>query len=284
MSPPQVESTAKKLRGNNFSIQEDVLLVFAFLNVNQDSRIWEYYHQWKTFTSERMVSSLTNRWLTIQLCTNKFCGCLAQIESKNESGKTNEDKLNATKELYRYSPKWLAIGNNQQPKKRGRSEASSPSNLESISLEDDYIPQVPIVNLERPPRVKSEKVRLKKQKSREGTTSYIEDILNVMMEERRKISEMKMACIEKGRLVDQEHEMAQIQLEDEKLEIARMKEDNEMEKLRMEKLKEEKELMMMDTTHSFIISSVLNEQHNVQNLTSIKGQESNTVNSNRAGA
>ena len=57
-----------------------------------------------------------------------------------------------------------------------------------------------------------------------------------------------MACIEKGRLVDQEHEMAQIQLKDKKLEIARMKEDNEMEKLRMEKLKEEKELMMMDVS------------------------------------
>jgi len=36
MSPPQVESTAKKLRGNNFSIEEDVLLLSAFLNVNQD--------------------------------------------------------------------------------------------------------------------------------------------------------------------------------------------------------------------------------------------------------
>jgi len=37
MSPPQVESTAKKLqRGSNFSIQEDMLLVSAFLNVNQD--------------------------------------------------------------------------------------------------------------------------------------------------------------------------------------------------------------------------------------------------------
>ena len=83
---------------------------------------------------------------------------------------------------------------------------------------------------------------------KEGTTSHIEDILNVMMEERRKISEMKMACIEKGRLVDQEHEMARIQLKDKKLEIARMKEDNEMDKLRMEKLKEEKELMMMDVS------------------------------------
>ena len=58
MSPPQVESTAKKLqRDSNFTIQEDVLLVSAFLNVNQDavqstnqkcttywSRIWKYYH------------------------------------------------------------------------------------------------------------------------------------------------------------------------------------------------------------------------------------------------
>ena len=105
----------------------------------------------------------------------------------------------------------MAISNNQQLKKRGRSEASSPSNLKSISLDDDDIPRVPIVNLERPPGVKAKKERLKKQKSREGTTSHIEDILNVMMEERRKLSEMKMACIEKGRLVDQEHEMARIQ-------------------------------------------------------------------------
>ena len=57
-------------------------------------------------------------------------------------------QLNAAKELYqalqrtkfqyehcwnllKYSPKWLAIGNSQQPKKRGRSETSSPFNLES---------------------------------------------------------------------------------------------------------------------------------------------------------
>ena len=105
----------------------------------------------------------------------------------------------------------MAISNNQQLKKRGRSEASSPSNIKSVSLEDDDIPRVPIVNLERPPGAKAKKERLKKQKSREGTTSHIEDILNVMMEERRKLSEMKMACIEKGRLVDQEHEMARIQ-------------------------------------------------------------------------
>ena len=113
MSPPKVESTAKKLqRGSNFFIQEDVLLVSAFLNVNQDvvqstnqkrptywSRIWKYYHHWETFTSEHTVSSLTNLWSMIQHCTNKFCGCLAQIESKNESGKTSEDKVHLIKKF-----------------------------------------------------------------------------------------------------------------------------------------------------------------------------------------
>ncbi|XP_023873577.1 uncharacterized protein LOC111986186 [Quercus suber] len=61
-----------------------------------------------------------------------------------------------------------------------------------------------------------------------------------------------MACSEKARLVDQEHDMARIQLKDKKLEIARMKEENEMGKLRMEKLKEEKELMMMDVNKEHV--------------------------------
>ena len=58
----------------------------------------------------------------------------------------------------------MAFGNIQQPKKSGRSKASSPSNLESISLEDDDIPQVPIVNLERPLGVKAEKKKIEETK------------------------------------------------------------------------------------------------------------------------
>ena len=89
-----------------------------------------------------------------------------------------------------------------------------------------------------------------------------------MMEERRKMSEMKIACIEKGRLANHEHEMTRIQLKDNKLEMTRMKmeldmkrskeeyeteklrmeklKDNKMKKLRMNQMKEEKKSMMMD--------------------------------------
>ncbi|KAK9995177.1 hypothetical protein SO802_024880 [Lithocarpus litseifolius] len=227
MSPPQVESRTKKSQhGINISIEEDILLVSAFLNVHQDvvksnnqkrqtywMRIWEYYHKWKTFTSESTAGSLMNRWSAIQLSTNKFCGFLSQIKSKNESGKTEEDKLDAARNLYhtiqgtkfQYEHFWNLL--KRSPK--WRFEASSPANLEFEHLEDDDTLQVPIVNLERPnlerpPGVRAEKERLKKQKCKEGTTSHIEDVLNVMMEEKRKTDEMKMACIEKGRLADHE--------------------------------------------------------------------------------
>ena len=140
--------------------------------------------------------------------------------------------------------------------KRGRLETtSSSSNLEPIDLEDEDIPHVPNV-LERPPGKKAEKERLKKQKSKEGTSSNMEALLNVMMEERRKMNEMKIAAIEKGCLANHEQEIAQIHLEDRKLTMAQMKMELEMEKLKedrvIEKLRlenmEEKEIMMMDVS------------------------------------
>jgi len=39
------------------------------------------------------VNSLTNRWSTIQVTTNKFCGCLFQIDARHSSGVTEQDKV-----------------------------------------------------------------------------------------------------------------------------------------------------------------------------------------------
>ena len=85
----------------------------------------------------------------------------------------------------------------------------------------------------------------------------MEALLNLMMEERRKMNEMKIAAIEKGCLANHEQEMAQIHLEDRQLTIAQMKmelemeklkEDREIEKLRLENMKEEKKITMMDVS------------------------------------
>ncbi|XP_062148028.1 uncharacterized protein LOC133856971 [Alnus glutinosa] len=62
------------------------------------SRFWmrvhaEYDEHKKSTFFERSVNSLTNRWSTIQVATNKFCGCIAQIEARHPSGVTELDKV-----------------------------------------------------------------------------------------------------------------------------------------------------------------------------------------------
>ena len=85
-------------------VDEDINLVSAWLNVSLDAvtltnqkhttfweRIWFTFHNDKKFNHIR--DSLNSRWSTIQKETNKFCGCLAQIENWNKSGKTEHDKV-----------------------------------------------------------------------------------------------------------------------------------------------------------------------------------------------
>ena len=107
MSPSQVESTRKsKPCLANFTIEEDLVLVSSWLAIGQDlvqsneqkydqlwMRIHEYYHAHTTSETKRTKGFLMQRWSTIQLCTNKYSGCLAKIESLNQSGMTEENKV-----------------------------------------------------------------------------------------------------------------------------------------------------------------------------------------------
>ena len=82
------------------------MLVSAWLNNSLDvvlsndqkykqywKRIWLHFHNNKQFESNCSETSLTSRWSPIQLCTNKFCGVLSQIETLNPSGYTEQDKV-----------------------------------------------------------------------------------------------------------------------------------------------------------------------------------------------
>lgn len=105
----QTPETAKSSQGRtkNFSSEEDILLVSAWLNVGMDPiqgvdqsqgtywrRIHEYFHGNKTFESTRTEVSLMNRWSGIQHDVNVFCGCLSRIEARNQSGSRVDDKVN----------------------------------------------------------------------------------------------------------------------------------------------------------------------------------------------
>jgi hypothetical protein len=113
-SPSQVESTRKsKPCPANFTIEEDLTLVSSWLAISQDPvksneqkyeilwmKIHEYYHAHTTSETKRTNGSLQQRWSTIQLCTNKYSGCLAKIESLHQSGQY-EAKFT---ELSRFAP------------------------------------------------------------------------------------------------------------------------------------------------------------------------------------
>jgi len=85
----QAPATAKSSQGRtkNFSSEEDILLVSAWLNVGMDAisgvdqsqgtywrRIHEYFHANKSFESTS----------SIQHDVNLFCGCLSRIEDRKE--------------------------------------------------------------------------------------------------------------------------------------------------------------------------------------------------------
>jgi hypothetical protein len=106
-SPSQIESTKNpQTRQSNFTIEEDLNLISSYLSISEDpvqsndqtykifwTRVHEYYHTHTTSQIKRTKGSLQNRWSTIQLCTNKYSGCLAKIESLHQSGITEENKV-----------------------------------------------------------------------------------------------------------------------------------------------------------------------------------------------
>ena len=99
-SPPQVEnaSSIKGKRGSNFSIEEDQLLVSAWLNTSVDGihsneqtqntfhqKVWEYFTQYNTSGTTRIAISLICCWGTISEKTNKFSGCMAKVNAHHQS-------------------------------------------------------------------------------------------------------------------------------------------------------------------------------------------------------
>lgn len=102
---PSSKATRKQ-KGENFTEEEDRLLVSAWLNVSTDAtqgtnqkyctfwkRIYMFYETNKGDIAERSQNSLMHRWNVIQEIVSRFCGALSQIENRNQSGQTIYDKV-----------------------------------------------------------------------------------------------------------------------------------------------------------------------------------------------
>jgi hypothetical protein len=144
--------------------------------------------------------------------------------------------------VLKYAPKWLNSHQNETPRRR-RMETTSSVN--SINLEDEDVANTSNTNLERPLGRKAEKARLNKQKSDEGTSSNVKYALDGMVEEKKKIAEMRLEFIERGRVEYMELENKRLCIKEEKINLAKMKEERERikeeETIRLAIMKEERE-------------------------------------------
>ncbi|KAK9997568.1 hypothetical protein SO802_022254 [Lithocarpus litseifolius] len=284
-SPPQVETTSstKGKRGSNFSVEEDQLLVSAWLNTSVDAvqsneqtqntfrkKIWEFFTQHNTSGTTRTAISLANRWGTINEKTNKFCGCMAKVNGRYQSGITEQDKITNEKALYKEIVKkpfllehcWLML--KDQPKwaliTEVRSRASVPPTPEStsIGLEDCGSRLGDTPNFERPIGKKAEKANRKNKATGKDVGEFLTKKLKFIKESQEHDKESLRIKAEKlrlGELRDNEkilieRERLKIEKEsiEEKLKIEKERIMIERKKFDMQYMLEEERIMMKDTS------------------------------------
>ena len=96
----------KSQRTKNFSVEEDKLIVSAWLNTSKDAitgneqqggvfwqRILQYLELHGGYQEECSQSSIKSRWTDINAKCNKFVGFYSQIESLRQSGHTEQNNV-----------------------------------------------------------------------------------------------------------------------------------------------------------------------------------------------
>ena len=101
-----VPKLRKSQRTNNFSIEEDKLIVSVWLNTSKDAitgneqqggafwqRILQYLELHGVNQEERSQSSIKSRWTDINAKCSKFVGFYCQIERLRQSGNTEQNNV-----------------------------------------------------------------------------------------------------------------------------------------------------------------------------------------------
>ncbi|XP_040362984.1 glutathione S-transferase T3-like isoform X2 [Rosa chinensis] len=206
-------------------------------------KITEYYHQYKSFDSDRSQSMLTQRWGKIQKMVNKFSGCFAAINERHESGKTEQDKIADAKKMFeaqeklwfnldhawillRHQPKWIQLMQELDSKKSKQRSKSCITNISSssttghlIDIEEDTNTCFPV---SRPLGKKVEKRKLKE------TTGQLVQIQKLHQEKKER-DEKKLEIMEK------------VEVDKEKLRVRKLEAENK-------KFETEMRIMYMDTS------------------------------------
>ncbi|CAN6201439.1 unnamed protein product [Urochloa humidicola] len=296
---PIVEASAtvkgNKKRSKNFSEKEDLLLVSAWLEISMDpvqsidqtratywQRIHDYYHEHKDFTSERNINSLSHRWGIISASVSLFCGWYNQVQNKNQSGVTEQDKIQEACSMYkaadkhnksfvllhcwnmlRHTQKWLALPiNNKRQKTSSNASPRSctPGTNESHHADEEEGPCHTSPRKERPDGKKKEKARRGKSLVSDGQTFYMETMENIWAK-KEKVEELKeikkkerndMRLAVETRRLELKHEVENKKLElmqeveNKKLELKQLAENRKLQELALKQRMDDEKIINMD--------------------------------------
>ncbi|XP_008240645.1 PREDICTED: glutathione S-transferase T2-like [Prunus mume] len=146
---------------------------------------------------------------------NRFSGCIATINERNQSGKTEQDKIADAKATYeaiykakfnldhawillRHQPKWLQTQESVSKKRENQSDFTSfsssstertPIDVDQDNTNDAYAPT------KRPLGKKAEKRKMKETTSDEPTPILVQ--IQTLHEEKKERDERKMELIKK---------------------------------------------------------------------------------------
>ncbi|XP_075672454.1 uncharacterized protein LOC142641999 [Castanea sativa] len=250
-SPPEVEnaSSTKGKRGANFSVEEDQLLVSAWLNTSVDpvnsneqtqatfrQNVWEYFTQYNKSGTTRTITSLLSRWGLISERTNKFARCMSKVNARHKSGITEQNQITNAKAFFLEIHKkpfllehcWLML--KDQPKfanLNGRSRVSVPPTLESISIgeggEGDCGSRLgDNSNFERSIGKNAEKANRKNKATGKDVGEYLTKKMK-FIEEVTRLEEEKMFIEREKLTIEKERSEEKLKIEKERVMIEKKK-------------------------------------------------------------
>ncbi|KAK9996092.1 hypothetical protein SO802_020778 [Lithocarpus litseifolius] len=169
----QIVTSNSTKRGGNFSVDEDHLLISAWLNIGMNA---------------------------------------VHVEARNRSGATDEDKLKDAKDLYKatlnpttgkkiafaYEHCWVVLKNQPKwsmPKEKSKGLSQTPSSIDQVDSNDDDI-----VVLERPIGRKAEKAKRKRTDDDKGFADYLAKKLQYIQASHEQDQEALRIKVEKIRV------------------------------------------------------------------------------------
>ncbi|KAH7860469.1 hypothetical protein Vadar_013794 [Vaccinium darrowii] len=220
-------SSKKPPRGANFTMEEDKMLVSAWLNISMDPV--QGNNQKKNYilaTSEGIHRGEQAKWYQPYHCFF--------TESLVYNSNLHKQVLQLLFEGFVTESKWH---------KRGQQEDDNVAMDSVVDLEE---PTENVVDLERPIGSKAKKVHVKKQKDQIASLTLISGALDEIKEGKKMLVDKKLEVLAK--IHDQEQEKIRIKKEslqkthDQEQEKIRIK----RERLEMDQFKEDERVMMMD--------------------------------------